>query len=85
LAAEKRKKMNTLHLNKPLSVRQIAAAFKKLSRKDKDKLIDLIWDHVYDVPKNIHEGLAEYLEHVRNNPGQLISIEEAVKRWGSKS
>ena len=44
------KPMNTFQLSKDLSVKQIAAIVKRLSRKQKDKLWELIWIDMHDIP-----------------------------------
>jgi len=85
LAAKKKEKMNTLQLSKDLSVRQIAAIVKRLSREDKDKLKDLIWEHMFEYPDEYDPIEAERLYKLKLESGQLIPLEEAMKRWRSIS
>jgi hypothetical protein len=42
--------MSTLQLTQRLGVRELAAMIKRLSRKQRDKLRDLVWDDLYDIP-----------------------------------
>lgn len=68
--------MNTLQLSKDLSVRQIAAIVKRLSQDDRDKLMELIWNHVFVLPKEDYDRYDEWLKEVEKNPDRLIPAEE---------
>ena len=68
--------MKTVKLSKDLSVRQIAAIAKRLSRKQKDLLYDLIWD-------DLHYIAPEYMipdEPLQDIMDSSISLEEFKKR-----
>jgi len=76
--------MTAAQLSKQLSVRQIAAIIKRLSREDKDKWMDLIYNYIYIVPKEVEAGYDEWLKKVEADPSRLIPLEEA-KRLRLKS
>jgi len=82
LAAKKktRKKMTTLQLSKQLSVRQLAAIIKRLSREDKDKFMYLIWNYVFEVPKEVEARYDEWLKKVEADPSRMIPLEESMRR-----
>lgn len=77
--------MTTVQLSKQLSVKQIAALVKRLSREDKDKLMDLIWNYVFIVPKEVEAGYDEWLKKVEKDPSRMIPLDESIKRLRSKS
>jgi Mn-dependent DtxR family transcriptional regulator len=73
LAAKKNKKKMTAHqLSKDLSVRQIAAIVKLLSRKKKNKLLELIWSDMYDLTEEEKRIVDERIRLTEGKPGQIV-------------
>lgn len=69
--------MNTLQLGKGLSVTQLAAIVKRLSRNDKDKFMHLIWNHVFEVTKEEEAGYDEWSKKYEADPSRMIPVEES--------
>ncbi len=73
--------MSTLQLRQRFLVRDLAAIVKQLSRKQKDRLYDMIWDDLHEMTEEEKRIIDKKFKEDQENPKPLIPWEEVKKKW----